>query len=279
MAPRPGLGYIVAQPPLPPERPDMTDRLPTADAVAAPQGAYLPRRPNLRCLGDVPVADGRRTRRSRFLRAPALTRLDPTEVAGLTELDPALIVDFRGQAESAENPVDLPEALAPRRVSLSIEPSARGRFDALFAEGGPDDASVEAAMQETYRDYVRHHADTFARFVQLAVAAGDRPVMFHCTAGKDRTGFAAALLLAALGAERADIEANYLATNGLWRPEPNLESRMPISARAAVFSVRASYLDAALEELERRHGGPVQFVRDAVGDAGAVRDWAELHLV
>lgn len=244
----------------------------------APEGAYLPRRPQLRCLGGVPAAEGRRVRRVRFLRAPALTRLDEDETARLEALDPAVVVDFRGVAESAENPVTLPGALGDRRVALSIEPSARGRFEALFARGEPTVEDVAAAMTEVYRDYVRDHAEVYARFLRLAAEAGDRPILFHCTAGKDRTGFAAALVLLALGASRAEVERDYLATNALWRPDPELEARMPISFRSAVFSVRARYLDAALEELERRHGGAAEFAREALGGAGALRDWAGRHL-
>lgn len=260
------------------DRPMPVDPLLSTAAPPAPEGDYLKQRPNLRCLGGIPAGDGRMVRRARFLRAPALTSLDAGETQALAALDPAVVVDFRGVAESQENPVALPEPLAARRVALSIEPSAKGRFEALFGRGEPSHDDVAAAMQETYRDYVRVHIEVYARFLRLARDAGDSPVMFHCTAGKDRTGFAAALLLTALGASREAVLRDYLATNGRWRPLPDLEARMPISARAAVFSVHATYLDAALAELDRAHGGAAAFVRDAMGGDAALDGWRRRHV-
>ena len=77
-------------------------------------------------------------------------------------------------------------------------------------------------MRETYRDFVNHNAATFGRFLKH-LSEKPTPQVFHCTAGKDRTGFAAALLLSALEVDRATIEHDYLLTNQLYKRDARLE--------------------------------------------------------
>jgi protein-tyrosine phosphatase len=133
-------------------------------------------------------------------------------------------------------------------------------------------------MTETYRDFVRANADVFARFLALLPEVEGEPLLFHCTAGKDRTGFAAALILHALGAEPDTIAEDYLATNALWRPDPELAAMIPEIAHAAIYRVAPEYLEAALEQLDREHGGPHAFADKAMGGEARRRAWAEAHL-
>lgn len=242
---------------------------PTVNAAAP----LIPLWPNFRDLGGIPVEGGRRVRPGRFFRAPAPTRTDAEAEARLRALDPAVIIDFRGEAEAEENPADLPDPLAERRIHLAIEPSANRRYQALFEQGEPAHEDVMEAMSDTYRDFVRVHSDIYARFLVAMREADGRPVIFHCTAGKDRTGFAAALVLAALGAESDHIERDYLLSRELWKPDAVLEQKLPISARAAVFGVESTYLYAALEELDRVHGGATPFAEAALGGSDDLRKW------
>ncbi len=235
----------------------------------------IPLWPNFRDLGGIPVEGGRRMRTGRFFRAPAPTRIDRETEALLRALDPALVIDFRGEAEAEENPAELPGALAERRLHLPIEPSSERRHRALYANGEPTHEAVMGAMAETYRDFVRVHSDVYARFLAAAREAAGRPVVFHCTAGKDRTGFAAALILAAFGAPRERIERDYLLSRELWKPDAVLEQRLPIAARAAVFGVEPAYLAAGLDELDRLHGNATAFAENALGGADARRAWME----
>jgi len=214
----------------------------------------------------------------RFLRAPALTDLDPDEVSRLVAIDPAAIIDFRGESETGEQVAGLPAALAARRVSLPIEPRATERFRELVADGATPATTLIDVMIETYRDFVRINANAYARFLRLASAVDGQPLLFHCTAGKDRTGLAAALILTALGAQRRDVMRDYLATADLWQPDDRLRARIPAAAHAAVFGVAETYLDAAFDELDRRAGGAAAFIRDALGGEAAHHAFVERHL-
>ena len=238
----------------------------------------LPTRPNLRCLGGLETASGARVRRLRFLRAPALTDLQPEEADWLVRLDPAAVIDFRGEDEAAQNTVGWPAELAARRLTLPIVSSAGSRFHTLLAGGAPSAADFSGIMADIYRDFVRVHGATFAAFLQAVAAAGERPVLFHCTAGKDRTGLAAALILTALGVPRAAVVRDYLATADLWRPDERLLAQMPAAVHGAVFGVDVAYLDAAFAELERVPGGVQGFVRGALGGDAGHRAFVERHL-
>ena len=238
----------------------------------------LPTRPNLRCLGGLETAGGARVRRLRFLRAPALTDLTQEEAAWLVQLDPAVVIDFRGEHEVQQSVVAWPEQLAGRRLTLPIVSQAEPRFRAALADGVPTPAVFNAIMADIYRDFVRVHGATFVAFLQAVAAAGERPVLFHCTAGKDRTGLAAALILTALGVPRAAVVRDYLATADLWRPDERLLAQIPAAAHGAVFGVESAYLDAAFAELERGPGGVQGFVRDALGGDVGHRAFVERHL-
>lgn len=236
--------------------------------------------PNLRCLGGLNADQGQRVRPGRFLRGPLLQNLSVDEAERLASLDPALIIDFRGVNEALESPAHLPQSLRDRRVTISIEPSATPRFrDLLRADAAEvKHEDVIAAMVETYRDFIRLHASVYMRFLRLLLEVGSHPVLFHCTAGKDRTGLATALILSALGSPREEIMRDYLATGMLWQPDERLRARMPEAAHPGVFGVYPAYLQSAFDELDRQFGGVRAFVNDAMGGETKRKRWSALHL-
>jgi protein-tyrosine phosphatase len=119
-------------------------------------------------------------------------------------------------------------------------------------------------MRETYRDFVNHNAGTFGRFLKHLLEQ-PTPQVFHCTAGKDRTGFAAALLLSALGVDRATIEHDYLLTNRLYRRDPRLEGKGPAHVMKVLWQVQPEFMQAAFDEVDTRHGGIQGYLQGAIG--------------
>jgi protein-tyrosine phosphatase len=94
----------------------------------------------------------------------------------------------------------------------------------------------------------------FAQLFEHLLAV-DEPAVFHCTAGKDRTGFAAALILQALGVSRTDIMQDYLLTNTLYRHPIPENSKTPAEALAVLWTVQSGFLEAAWEVIDRLPGG------------------------
>lgn len=228
----------------------------------------LPSLGNFRDLGGLPLANGGRTRHGRLYRSPRLTGLSPADIASLEDRAVAAIVDFRGQHEAETAPLVLSPLLMQRRVGFAIEPQAGARIRIAEAQGPMSHEMAHAIMVESYRAYVTDHAPTYARFIRF-VAAADGPVIFHCSAGKDRTGFGAALLLASLGVTEEAILADYMRTNTDWQPPADIGDRVPESYRRALLGVDPAYLAAAFAMLEREHGGAQRFVRTALGDDAA----------
>jgi protein-tyrosine phosphatase len=109
------------------------------------------------------------------------------------------------------------------------------------------------AMQTTYRDFVRVDSGRFAQLFEHLLDQPE-PLLFHCTAGKDRTGLAAALVLYALGVSEADIWRDYLLTNQLYKRNSIGATSLAPDVLKIVWEVQESFLQASLEEIHARYG-------------------------
>ncbi len=230
---------------------------------------------NFRDLGGYATTDGRRLRWRRLFRSSHLGALAAADRAALAEFGIATICDFRGVEESALRPSVLDRATV---VSLAIEPSVVPALQRLLASGEPiTGAAVLAMMQATYQAYVRDHAGRYAElFRHLLAGAG--PLVFHCSAGKDRTGVGAALTLSALGVDRETIVADYLLTNQYWREDGSNARALPEEAMAVLGRVDERLLAAAFAAIDQDHGGIDGFLASiGVGPAERAR-LAELYL-
>jgi protein-tyrosine phosphatase len=239
--------------------------------------------PNARDLGGLVGADGRRVRAGRLIRTPALGRLVDEDLPVLERLAPACVVDLRDDSEIAAGP---PDRLTgePRVVRLPIFDPAHPVFVNVSAMLLGHDLGVEEelatqgtpeAMAEIYRWFVTGEAARagFGAAVRLAADAENLPLLFHCSAGKDRTGWLSVILLTVLGVDEAAIREDYLRTNE--RTESLQEviltamrRRQPELAEAAVrplLEVRGEYLDAAYEQVRRVHGSFDAYLRDGLG--------------
>ncbi|MFG2169577.1 tyrosine-protein phosphatase [Micromonospora chersina] len=239
--------------------------------------------PNARDLGGLPTTDGRRVRAGRLIRTAALGRLADEDLPVLGKLAPACVVDLRHGTEQAVAP---PDRLVgePRVVHLPVYDAAHPVFTYVSAVllGHDLDAYEElaregmpGAMAAIYRWFVTGESarEGFGAAVRLAADAASLPLLFHCSAGKDRTGWLSVVLLAALGVEEPAIRADYLRHNELTeslrevllaamtRRRPDLD---PTVARP-LLEVRPEYLDAAYEEVRRVHGSFDAYLRDGLG--------------
>lgn len=228
---------------------------------------------NFRDLGGYRGHGGRPLRARRLFRSDHLGGLTPQDQGTLQQLGLARAFDFRGVHERAAQPYAVP-GLAQH--SLAIEPSVAQEMQALGQAGIPlTPARMEGLMQDLYRRLVTDNAPVFADwFGQLLDEATDdpAPLVFHCTAGKDRTGIAAMLLLRALGVDAAVVEADYLLTNAHYRQPPALDTRIPADALAVLWSVRPSFLHTALELIEQGPGGVDGYLTNAMKLSGAARE-------
>ncbi len=223
---------------------------------------------NFRDLGGYRAADGRTLRWRRLYRSAHLGGLTPADHALLHERGVARAFDFRGIEERAAAPYGWPGL---QQHPLPIEPTVVQRMQDLVAAGRALTAELVAGlMRDLYRDLVNDRSQRFAELFEHLLAA-DTPAVFHCTAGKDRTGVAAALLLLALGVPRDVVRHDYLLSNDLYRRPPTPPSETPPDALAVLWRVQQGFLDAALQAIDDDHGGIDRYLADRIGLGEAAR--------
>ena len=217
---------------------------------------------NFRDLGGYAGLDGRLVRWRRLFRSDHLAALTPEDVALLSSLGVARVCDFRGEAERAPLACALPGVVVH---SLAIEPTVVQRMKELLESGHQLTAQdTVRLMQQTYRAFVHDNAPRFAElFGQLL--DNDAPLVFHCTAGKDRTGFAAALILLALGVPRPVVMQDYLLTNALYRMPKTSPGLAPQEVLNVLWRVQEDFLDTALHAVEADFGGVPRYLEKSLG--------------
>jgi protein-tyrosine phosphatase len=234
------------------------------DRVVRLQGAS-----NFRDLGGYVGRDGRPLRWRRLFRSDHLGNLTAADRRVLAEFGLARAFDFRGLAERAAKPYEL---AGVQQVPLAIEPVIVQRMQDLVAAGGELTAPLVAdLMKDLYRALVNDQSHRFAELFEHLLA-GDGAAVMHCTAGKDRTGFAVALILLALGVSRDDVLHDYLLTNELYRRPalPTTKTRQEVLE--VLWRVQAGFLDAALHAVDADHGGVERYLAQRLGLSRAARD-------
>ena len=232
---------------------------------------------NFRDLGGYPGHGGRPLRWRRLFRSDHLGGLTAADKAQLAALGLAQAFDFRGVAERAAAGYEL---TGVSQHSLAIEPTVVQRMHDLVADGhGLTPERAAGLMADLYRALVNDQAHRFAELFALLLDGDGTPLVFHCTAGKDRTGFAAALILLALGVPRDTVLADYLLTNAHYRHPPMPQSETPPDALAVLWRVQQGFLDAALHAVDHDQGGIDRYLRQrlGLGDA-ALKRLAGLYL-
>jgi protein-tyrosine phosphatase len=262
-----------------------------------PAGATLglAKATNARDLGGYRTTDGRLVRHGLLFRSNTLHRLSDEDVAILGQLKLGCVIDFRHDLEKQRvGPDRLPEPAPGRVVALpvfedghevfvSVSAAMGGHSDIGLADQLREDDSTggsAGAMRRLYRWFVasRLGQETFGEALRLVATPDALPLLYHCSAGKDRTGWLSAIILAALGVDRATIELDYLRTNEL-NATGNayllsvVSAQMPdTSAMVPMLEARTEYLDAAFDEVTQRFGDLDTYLRDGLRLTDSDRD-------
>lgn len=231
---------------------------------------------NFRDLGGYRT-NGGRTRWGRLYRSDALLHLDDHDIATLTELGLATVVDLRSSLEisgSGQGPL----------ASTNIRYMQRSLIERDAGESRGAPAPPGAELAERYLFYVDVSRKTFAGLVELIAQEDNLPLVFHCAAGKDRTGVVAALVLSLLGVEREDIVADYLATGaGLAAivarlAEDPVHRKLMDFLPPSYYQIEARTMEAFLDGFADRYGDAYGWARQA-GIPDSVLDRLQASLV
>ena len=217
---------------------------------------------NFRDLGGYAAHGGRSVRWRVLFRSDHLANLTEADLGQFQALQIGRSFDFRGMQESAAQAYEWP---GTQRHHLAIEPTLVQYLHSQLEQGQsitPQDALD--GMQVTYRGFVRQNSDRFAQLFAHLLAQ-DAPLVFHCTAGKDRTGLAAALILSALGVSQAYVLQDYLLTNALYRHDAGQGAPFSAQVMDVVWRVREDFLHAALQAIDADYGSMAQYLQQGLG--------------
>jgi protein-tyrosine phosphatase len=232
---------------------------------------------NFRDFGGHRAASGT-VRRGLVFRSAHLGSLTDTDRAALGTLGVKTIVDLRGVNEAAETP-HLIEGLACKVVGAHIEPQLGEQLRTGIENGTLTPFVVMDLLTDHYRDYPRRCAPGFRTLFTVLSDGTHRPLVFHCTAGKDRTGFASALLLTLLGVPWDDVMEDYLRTNELWTGHVGRYPELDLDTRAAIVEARRPYLEAAFAAVREDYGSAEAFAEKALGIDAAARERLKAELL
>ena len=245
---------------------------------------------NFRSLGGLATRDGRRIRGHYLMRSDRLGRLTNEDWQQLRGAGLNTICDLRTIEECQQHPNGVPPALGVMELACEVRNSLAGDSLLDIIVNDPTDAGGERLMVEMYRRFPGQMGLGLRRIMDRLLEGG-APLLVHCMAGKDRTGFAVAMLLHALGVAQEDIELDYLASRS-WSGAPlhrnalvkSLGPMIPAEALHSVIDplldVRASYLRASFKQVEEDFGSVEAYLAASAGlDAGKIERLRELVLV
>lgn len=250
---------------------------------------------NTRDLGGFPAADGKTVRSGRLIRSGELWSAAPEDLQALKKLGVALVVDFRTSLERSQHPdPEIPGAvnlhlpiLDESTVGVTKEQEQEDGLVRMLTRLTSQPGGAEAYMAGVYGDIIESSfaRSQYRRFFELLLGQREGAVLWHCSAGKDRAGTGAALVLTALGVSRELVMEDYLKVNAFTAPVIDLLAeevlRKTGSAEAAQASrdltgARPEYLQSVLNRIDRDFGGMDAFLRQEMGlDAeklGLLRD-------
>ncbi|KMO95425.1 protein tyrosine phosphatase [Streptomyces roseus] len=237
---------------------------------------------NVRDLGGHRTWTGGRVREGLVYRSDALGKLTPADIAALSGLGLTKVVDFRIPLELRYDGTDrLPAGLTPtsRPVSdlglYATLLTAISSGDPATQEQMLGGGRAEAYMRDIYRTFVTspENRAQFAATLREITYGRQGPLLYHCTSGKDRTGWMSYVLLRALAVPEAGATGDYLASN-TFRAAYDAQVRAGLKQSGRMQNpdlliplqeVRQDYLDAATAQMDADYGGFYGYLTDGLG--------------
>lgn len=231
---------------------------------------------NIRDLGGYKTTDGKTIKSHKLIRAAELDNLSKSDIKKLTSTyGLAEIIDFRTASEVKAKPDPVIKNVDYIHDSIMKDngssTSAQDMIASLAKMDNPEQFLI-SANKSFVTD--QQSIDGYKLFFQELLANKDGSVLWHCTAGKDRTGFGTALVLAALGVDQKTIMNDYLLSNKYREAEnqkildalaKQTDNPKVLAGMKAILDVRPAYLNAAFDEIKAKYGSTDAFLKKGLG--------------
>ena len=222
---------------------------------------------NTRELGGYKTTDGKSVKWGMLYRSDKLSDISETDQQYLKNLGIKKIVDFRSEDEKIEDPNIIPDGIKYIEMPISVDGAMRSKIEAVLK--GETDKEVKSFLIDANKEFVTDYTGVYEDFLRGLIDE-DAPTLFHCTAGKDRAGFAAAITLIALGVSREDVINDYMKTNAFTKERieeilNQIELMSLYQADAEILrpliGVEKIYIETAFETAEEQYGSLENFIR------------------
>ncbi len=253
---------------------------------------------NFRDVGGYLTTDGKRVRKGVLYRSDQLTNLSRNDLAALSELGLSRVYDLRSDGERYARPNRLPNGVPPSDptgnsserevrptkvpaqseievVNLAVyyAPLDRGVTRRKIVDGEVEPGEFRRLLVEQNRAFVTDYREQWATVIKGLAEADSLPSLIHCAEGKDRTGFAVAMVLLAVGVPEETVIQDYLLSNTFLEQRASTLSRLaavgsrfrvPASEVRPLLEVRREYLEAGLGTIKEIYGSYDRYLRDGL---------------
>ncbi len=209
------------------------------------------------------VSVGSKMKKNLLFRCAKLSTLNDRDICVLENLNPHAIIDFRDPKEIKKAPDNLSAKLLKKYINLPISASTLSRMAAQKEIDGDSVETYEKVMEDSYRMYINNHKVVWTKFFEILLKSNKLPIIFHCSAGKDRTGIASFMIQSIFKNPMDLIFENYLISNDLLTIKAataeqstnssNQDSLVTKNMLSTLGKVQQSYLNAAIDEIDKKY--------------------------
>jgi protein-tyrosine phosphatase len=239
--------------------------------IACERRIALAGSPNFRDFGGYHSANGQQVKWGHLFRSGQLADLNTDDINTVDQLQLDMVFDFRHGSEQASEQSRLPLERRPTVHSLPISPGDHGNFlQRLRVDNSNPEAAFEL-MVEINRNFAEGQTATYANMFKHILATDNARFLIHCAAGKDRTGFGAALILLALGVPKEVVLRDYMLTGKFFIPtsqaarlQEKYQTGIAEHAILPVLEVHEAYLLAAISTMEQQFSSVDNYLHEAL---------------
>ncbi|MBB6370901.1 protein-tyrosine phosphatase [Chryseobacterium shigense] len=230
----------------------------------------------MRAVENIKNSEGRTLKEGKFYRSAHLHKLKKKSFREFENLGIKEVIDLRNSKEIAAKPDQLPGDITYKKYSaFEDEGDQLTQAKKLVLKGKVNGSDADKRMIDFYREYVTENPEIIKKII-TDILESDQPVLYHCTAGKDRTGITTALILTILKFDKETIYNDYLLSNNyrkkLVLKRLNLANnlhflypKMDVNVLEKLSWVETAYLDAAFDEINKKYGSTDAYIQQVLG--------------
>lgn len=239
---------------------------------------------NFRDLGGIKTKEGKYVVWGRFYRSDALNELLTAEFPYVEGLGLRKVFDLRSASEIEKAKDNLPSNVIYEHFPIFSNKNS-GLIDGLddgLKKGNLTKAAAEELLLKMYQSFAKDDAKKFKSLLHQIMIQDDDPNVFHCTAGKDRTGYTAAMIFAILKVDRQTILDEYEMTNFYTKELIKMYAadveklgygkQLSPEVVEVIMSVNKKYLETSFEIIDKKYGGIDAYIKNQLGFSDAVRE-------